>query len=288
MNEAAAIHSQGPFFNILLATDGSPFSLGAERLAAALARTSGGKVTAMQAALFDPSLESLGMGIELLQEQENITWQSLCGVQARMEREEGCSCDLLIKRGQTPHEEIMKAADEIGADLVVMGRRGRRGLARLMLGDSTARVVAQSHRAVLVVPKDALPWNNSTLLLATDGSACSERASQEAVRLAKRENLPLQVISVVESKNDTTSFKVVSNAVEGVVARARSEGVAVEGMVLEGHPIADVIADAAAACKAGLVIGGSHGRTGLGKVFIGSVMERLLGRVSCPVLVYKQ
>ena len=47
------------------------------------------------------------------------------------------------------------------------------------------------------------------------------------------------------------------------------------------------ICDEAATQQAGLIVTGSHGRTGLAHVFIGSVAERVIRHVPCPVLVTK-
>lgn len=274
--------------NILLATDGSEFSSGAERLAMALAHRVGGQVTALQVVMLFPFTDTLTADqIQFRLQEDSLVVQFLEEVQSRMESQ-GVSCATLVKHGNAPHTEIVDAAVEVDADLVVVGRRGRRGLARLMLGDATARIVAQSPRDVLVVPKavDAL-WQN-VILLATDGTRYSDLACVEATRIAKAFSLPLQVISVVESRAYLPHSEAADIAVDQAVSYARASGVIAQGAVLEGAQPADVIANEAYELEAGLVVGGSHGRTGLGRVFIGSVMERLLGKVSCPVLVVKR
>ncbi|WP_142856259.1 universal stress protein [Salinigranum halophilum] len=53
----------------------------------------------------------------------------------------------------TPHREIADYADEVGADLVVVGTHGRRGLSRALLGSVAARLLRQSPVPVLVVPQ---------------------------------------------------------------------------------------------------------------------------------------
>ncbi|MEO5334341.1 MAG: universal stress protein [Magnetococcus sp. YQC-5] len=292
MNDSSQPLSTGMFKNILLATDGSEFALGAERLTTSLVLRFGGLVTAMQMAMFVPFLDVDGLTpdqwlLDLQLQEDDAALKSLSGVKERMGRQ-GVSCNLLVKHGNHPHKEIIDAAAEIDADLVVVGRRGRRGLARMMLGDATARIVAQSPRHVLVVPMavDSL-WRTS-ILLATDGTHYSGLACIAATRLARESRLPLRVISVVESKSYDAYYDAASMAVEQAVAHAKEAGVMVQGAVLEGHQPADVIADEAYSMDAGLVVGGSHGRTGLERVFIGSVMERLLGKVSCPVLVAKR
>jgi nucleotide-binding universal stress UspA family protein len=71
--------------------------------------------------------------------------------------------------GGTPHvietegvedvaHRILAAADELGADLLVLGTHGRRGVQRLLLGSVAERVVRLSSRPILLVPgTDAEP-----------------------------------------------------------------------------------------------------------------------------------
>ena len=270
----------GRFSHILLATECSEFSRSAEELAIALALSFGGRVTVMHMVVSNPEYDTLA--IDLVKQHETEAWQSLDMVRARLEGQ-GISCTVLVKRGIHPHQEIIEAATEIRADLVIMGRRGRRGLARLMVGDATARVVAQSPCKVLVVPRGATLWKK-TILLATDGSRYSDRAGVVATILAKQFGLPLRVISVVESKSRVNRLATAVGAVERVVAHASDAGVPVTGEVVEGYPTVDAIAQEVTMCGADLVVGGSHGRTGMERVFLGSVMERLIGQIACPGL----
>jgi nucleotide-binding universal stress UspA family protein len=48
-------------------------------------------------------------------------------------------------------EAIVQAADEVGADLIVLGRRGETDLAELPMGSTAQRVVGLAHRAVMLV-----------------------------------------------------------------------------------------------------------------------------------------
>ncbi|WP_193771238.1 universal stress protein [Candidatus Magnetaquicoccus inordinatus] len=278
--------SVGHFKNILLATDGSEFASGAEALAVSMVQRFGGQITAMQAVLFDPELEALA--VDLQQYQEQIVRQSLDDLVNRLDKLSVC-CATLIRHGQYPHQEIIDAAQEINADLIVMGRRGRRGLARLMLGDTTARVVAQAPRPVLVVPRaGGTLWSTSShILLATDGSVYSERAIIEATALAKEAGCMLHVVSVVENKQHAPYVERAQAALERALSYAKAGGVAAQSVLLEGDAPAEALAEEAHRCGAALIVGGSHGRTGLGRVFLGSVMERLLGKVYCPVLIAK-
>ena len=68
-----------------------------------------------------------------------------------------------------------------------------------------------------------------------------------------------------------------------IVERARKAGVRATPLLLEGSP-ADQIARAARMKRADVLVMGTHGRTGLARLFMGSVAERVIGTAPCPVL----
>ena len=69
-----------------------------------------------------------------------------------------------------------------------------------------------------------------------------------------------------------------------VLARARAAGVRAGGLLLEGVPH-ELIARAAR--KADLLVIGTHGRSGLTRLFLGSVASRLVALAPCPVLTVR-
>jgi nucleotide-binding universal stress UspA family protein len=71
-----------------------------------------------------------------------------------------------------------------------------------------------------------------------------------------------------------------------LVAQARKSGVRAKGLVLEGIPH-DRIVRAARSTRADLIVLGTHGRTGLGRVFLGSVAARVVTLARCPVLTVR-
>ena len=83
--------------------------------------------------------------------------------------------------------------------MIIMGRRGRTGLKRLMMGSVTARVIGHAPCNVVVVPRAAkLEFRN--VVVATDGSKYSDAAASEAISIAKLCGANLIVISVVPSE----------------------------------------------------------------------------------------
>ncbi|MEW6587059.1 MAG: universal stress protein [Nitrospirota bacterium] len=74
--------------------------------------------------------------------------------------------------------------------------------------------------------------------------------------------------------------------VEEIKERAELMRVKAEGLVKEGEPH-EVITSAAKESEAGIIVMGSHGRTGLKRLLMGSVAERVLGYAPCPVLIVR-
>jgi nucleotide-binding universal stress UspA family protein len=73
---------------------------------------------------------------------------------------------------------------------------------------------------------------------------------------------------------------------EGHAATIRKKGIPVEVVVAEGYP-ATAIEEEAARTKADLIVIGTHGRTGLKHLLLGSVAERVVQKAPCPVLTVK-
>ena len=63
----------------------------------------------------------------------------------------GVAVEIVVGEGHSVHNGIMEAAKATGADLIVMGSHGRKGLEKLVLGSVTQRVLADSMIPVLVV-----------------------------------------------------------------------------------------------------------------------------------------
>jgi nucleotide-binding universal stress UspA family protein len=120
-------------------------------------------------------------------------------------------------------------------------------------------------------------------------------AAARALDLAQAYDSKLTVLSVVDfpTRLSGQSQKLVDGIhqahrklVVDVTKPALAAQVQAEGIVREGKPY-QVIADTARDQKAGLIVMGSHGRTGLKRLLMGSVTERVIGHAPCPVLVVK-
>ncbi len=192
------------------------------------------------------------------------------------------------------YERIVDLADAENCDVIVMGRRGLRNIERMLVGRATARVIGHTQRDVLVVPNGTtVGWK--TIVLATDGSKYSAAATERAIAFAKSYGGELKVLSVVDVPPEF--YAEAPQAVEDLVKKAKSfvadakkkagaAGVPAETFVGEAEAY-QVINNLAMEQKADMIILGSHGRTGLRRLLMGSVTEKVIGYASCPVLVVK-
>ena len=268
------------FDNLLLATDGSEVSAGAVKAALHMASRCGAHLTVMHMAKTLPDYAMFNPGgVQQAEEQGRAVLQEV-------EEQAGTACvncAPVLRYGDEPVREIAKQAEESQADLVVMGRRGVHWLERLMLGEAAARVIGHVHCSVLVVPKESGMWDKG-ILLAVDGSRFADVAAVSAGILAKRCGLPVTVLSVCA--NDDLKCDMVQAMADRVRDLLRKDGVAADSVVKEGNP-AKAIVDAAAENECDLIVVGSHGRTGLDRILIGSVSQQVVVQAKCPVMVVK-
>ncbi len=192
------------------------------------------------------------------------------------------------------YERIVGIAEAENYGIIVMGRRSKSRFERSLIGSVTARVIGHSQRDVLIVPEGtAIGWKN--ILLTTDGSKYSEAAAEKAIDFAKSYGGELKVISVVDVPSEY--YAEAPKAVEDLIKKAKgfvgnlkekaeASNISTETFVGEGDAY-KVITDLAKKEKADVIFMGSHGRTGIKRLLMGSVTEKVIGYALCPVLIIK-
>lgn len=140
--------------HILVAVDGSEAARKAVVQAAGLARAFGSEVTALY--VIDP-YPFTGLGSDFAYGQAEY----LAAANAEAREATGAARATLAAAGLTVHTQVVEAhaawrgildtAQAVGADLVLMGSHGRRGLEKIVLGSVTQAVLSHAHLPVLVV-----------------------------------------------------------------------------------------------------------------------------------------
>ena len=142
------------FTHILVPIDGSTTSLLAIDKAAALSKAFGCRVTALY--VIDP-YPFTGVGGDFALGQDQYLEAAKAEANAAMEsarlraQEFGIGVDSLVSEAHTVWRGILETADQVGADLLVLGSHGRRGLEKLVLGSVTQSVLSHTRITTLVV-----------------------------------------------------------------------------------------------------------------------------------------
>ncbi|MDR7375346.1 nucleotide-binding universal stress UspA family protein [Rhodoferax ferrireducens] len=140
--------------HILLATDGSTASDHAAALAVDLARSMGAKLTSLYAVDPYPYLAVGEMSTEGVQYYMAAAQQEASAAHAKVQAlcNQGSTVALqtIVVEDRAVSKAIVENAHSEGADMIVIGSHGRTGIAKLMLGSITTKVLAESTLPVLV------------------------------------------------------------------------------------------------------------------------------------------
>lgn len=144
------------FKNILIPTDGSELSQRAVQTAIGLAKLHQARLTGIHVipdyhlliayeGAFDPVTE------ERIEEEAKTRAQMYLEFIRKTAEASGVQCDTVCETGDHPHDAILKTANARKCDLIVMTSHGRKGLAAMLLGSETRKVLTHARIPVLVV-----------------------------------------------------------------------------------------------------------------------------------------
>jgi nucleotide-binding universal stress UspA family protein len=142
------------YTNILIPTDGSELAGKAVRHGIALAQRIGAKVTALTVS---PPFHTFTTDTQMIEDtpaQYKTRLQELAGKTlgaiADAARAAGIACEIVHVEHEHPYQAIIDTADAKACDLIVMASHGRRGIAAIVLGSETLKVLTHCKIPVLV------------------------------------------------------------------------------------------------------------------------------------------
>jgi nucleotide-binding universal stress UspA family protein len=231
----------------------------------------------------------------------------------------GMSVETVLREGRA-HREILEYLERVPCDLIVMGTHGRPWYQRFFLGNTAEAVLRVASIPTLIVHNTAdkqLPPQLTRLVLSSDFSAGSKAAEEEALTLAAYGVKEVFLVHTVENplldvyEPDTAEIDLrrlmeesrqhpprsaqpfwdhAHQVAEAKLMLLRQQflgaGVQVELFVTEGFP-AEEIVRIAENRRADLIVMATHGRTGIRRLLLGSVTEKVVRIAHCPVLVVR-
>ena len=294
-----------PIRTLLAAVDFSPPSERALDYALAVAKRTGAALHVLHAWRAPPWSAPVGSPPA---DQTTLVESALDSWRRAAEREldtlrgraegDGVACQIHLEIG-VASETIGRAVKALGADLAVVGARGRSALSHVLLGSAAERVMRISTCPVLVVPERSqlpprLPLRK--IVVAVDFSPPARRALELALRLGEalgRPEIALIYAHYVPMEIETIVGEEVTQALDAWENRPHQKleewshdlgkaGWRVRCHVVHERP-EDAIVRLAQVEDADLITLGVHGHVPLAAALLGSVAQRVVRRAPCPV-----
>jgi nucleotide-binding universal stress UspA family protein len=298
---------------ILLATDGSPDAEGALAFVAALPLPEGAAVR-LVSVMSDPPVPLGPAGDvppgswqtweQCCRAEQAQTSEALARAAAALQRD-GVAVGSEVRPGQ-PAGEILAAAEEFDADLVVLGSKGRVGLERFLLGSVAENVARHCPRPVVIAraPRHDL----QAVIVALDGSEHATHAAEYLAGFPLAVDTEVTAVSVAPPYHPPTvesgatgsrasaareleqiRWDAAAALAEAARPRLETAGRKINAVVRMGDP-ADEILGLTRELEADLIVCGARGVSFLRGLISGSVADRLLRLLrsaSCSVLLVR-
>lgn len=282
---------------VLIASDLSEAS--DEAVRQGVARAAGGKLAlchvmpelGMHALLAQQYEEDLN---KQLQVQPRIA-EALRGQVERLAPQVGATAEVFIEQGSA-YDQILARAEQWQAQLIAVGTHGRTGLRRLLLGSVADQIVRAAHCPVLVARSE----REGAILAATDLTDPALPAIELAAAEAARTGRKLVVMHAMETREGDAAMGLLGalpalDTPETLAARRELASLIIQTALQRLGAQAQVVIAAEDALRetlelaeslpAALIVVGTHGRSGLSRVVLGSMTARLIEHAPCSVLV---
>ncbi len=204
-----------------------------------------------------------------------------------------------VRRGAIA-DEILAAAAAVGADLIALSAQGESGARPF--GSTAGRVIHSAPGPVFVLeagaanagPPAPMP---SRVMVALDGSPESEAALAPARLIARGSGGTIMMFHAVEplwASRDSAVAVMQAGSVEKtrarmaeLVARLKADGVRARALISHGEPAGEILAQAERR-KADILCLSTAGRGTVGRLFFGTVAQKLIGTSPVPLIVVRR
>jgi nucleotide-binding universal stress UspA family protein len=202
--------------------------------------------------------------------------------------------ELVVKSG-TPADMICSVAHEYEVDMIMMSSHGRTGLARFAMGSVAESVARYACIPTFIVrPQgETFPTRDRneplTVLVPLDGTFLAETAIEPAIRIAQAFQGSIRLMRVLPSDRAMHTVQEVSAHeayayLTSIHKRLEKNSIIIHRALAWGQPAEQIIAEVGRH-QTDLIVIATHGRTGLNRLFRGSIAERVLHGTYVPVLM---
>jgi nucleotide-binding universal stress UspA family protein len=301
------------FKHILIPIDSQPLSQHAAKIGLEVARQFVAQVTMVHVLevhpMFALQTEFAASGVVLEAAKKLLEpWVALA-------EQHGIKLETKILEDETGNvaASITTAAEEWNSDLILMGTQGREGFDRLLVGSVAERVARTANQPVMLLrgTAEVIKVNPiSSLLVSIDGSLEGQVALKTAGELAAQLGIGLHVLHVVPDMplpmSDGLGFgtllyqpepwlEALNNQGRAIIEKAKAtlesilkpEHLETSMVQQNGQRIAQVILKFAQVHGSSLIVLGTHGRSGIDRLLLGSIADGVIHHADVPVLLVR-
>jgi nucleotide-binding universal stress UspA family protein len=195
----------------------------------------------------------------------------------------------------SPAEVVVSLAEELQADLIVMGARGLGPIKERLFGSVSHNILSLARCATLIVhgPVKAM----KQILVPLQGPSDADAAVRFLQLKPFHEAVEVTLLTVLPSTEPPPPVGTAAAAayaeilekqadsIKGVAERLRALGYQAHGVVVVGTPAPTILQEAITRCS-DLILMGTRGRQGITRLVLGSVSHAVLHKMPCPVLAF--
>ncbi|MBL0341002.1 MAG: universal stress protein [Bacteroidetes bacterium] len=200
----------------------------------------------------------------------------------KVQSESGIRVNVMTKVGKI-YDEIVNAAREIDATLILMGTMGVVGLKKRILGSNASRVVREAECPVITIKGKEHRFGIKHILLPLDLSKETKEKVDKAIELAQMFGSIIHVVTIVENEDEFLMNKLIRQ-MNQVVAFIEEGGLTCTSEFVSGSDVAEEVLNTAKKVKADLIMIMTQQEVGFTDLFISSAAQEIINNSDIPVL----
>ncbi len=184
----------------------------------------------------------------------------------------------------TPAKGILKQAEKMNSDLIVMGYKGHSDFEELIIGSNTEKVVRSAKQPVIVIKKDFEKFNLKNIVFASDFTEENKEVFKKFINFANIFNSKIHLLKVNTPANFKKTFDT-ENLITAFASKFQLKNFNIK--IYNDATVEKGILNFSSEINADLIGLSTHGRSGLAHLFAGSIVKKLTKSALKPMLTVK-
>jgi nucleotide-binding universal stress UspA family protein len=193
------------------------------------------------------------------------------------------SSEVIVKHGKVS-KEIVLTADEIQADVIVMGTHGASGMEEFFIGSNAERVVVNAKCPVLTIHENARIPQYANIILPVDNSSASRQKLAHAVFIASQYNSKIHVLGLLSDENDQEHSKLFKLKIDQVNEYLEKNNINHESTIIPSTNHSDTIMRFSEERNGDLIIIMTEQELDGPGIFLGVAAQRIVNHSDIPVM----